>query len=308
MAVFRRILWLSLALLGALVVPPPESAKALQVTPGFFDQRLERGETRDFLIHLKNDETEPLDLVLALTDLTFTPDGQFLISEPSMIRAGFSQLATLRVTSLNLPIKEEQSVNLQLAVPTDWQTGPSYGAILVQNRSLTPLSGSLTSQTQVRSQIIIPFYLDTDGHDPALRRAALTLKDLAVHPRLTFGQAVTINYQLANTGTLHVKPHGNLDLTNQFTSQNLARFQTNSEGRYLVPETSWQDQFVWQPPLFGLGFIRLTLNIAASEAPPLAKSLTIWWISWPLLLGLIGLGSLIIVYRTRRKVRRRLKH
>jgi hypothetical protein len=190
------VLALLAGLAAAGLAPAPAAAViSLSVAPALVELEATPGGAGTQSLTVSNGGDKPIDLAIAV--------------EPYKTAVGpLSAVDWLSVepTSLRLAPDEDQEVTVAIAVPDDLEAGGRYAAVSFT----TGASAAGGTGAAMAGKIGIPFFVAVDGEGGLTRRAELE----RFAPVLTHDGRVAFAALLVNSGNLHLRPAGAIEILN----------------------------------------------------------------------------------------------
>ena len=303
---------------------PAPSNYDVTVSPVFFDLSANPGDTLSDKVRIRNNTTSPLPIKLAVERLAGDVNGDLTLKQDANDNT-LSWITFQKDTIVANPL-EWTEVPFTITIPKDAAYG-YYWAITFKQDNTNPLAKTGAAITGAAA---VPILLDV--RKPGAKADAKILKFTTDN---FINEYLPINFkiQVQNIGNIHVKPVGNIFITNGL-SKNIATLEVNTAGGNIIPETnrifntSWDDGFIVNEPVIEDGQIKLDKNgkpvnrlvinwnkltsfrigkYTASlllvfdngkKDVPLEATLTFWVIPWKVLIVLfVSLTVLIILIR-----------
>jgi hypothetical protein len=183
------------------------SKQGLELTPPSQELSAKPGETVRFKVKIRNPYSGSVPIKVRVEDFTASGDeGQIaLVDEKDYSVVGWTNVTP---PSFTLPQKGEQDIAVELQVPAS-AAGGRYGALIFSVVPDAPKDSG--SSTAVAQEIASLFLLKIDG--PTTE--ALTLESVKAPSFSEFGP-VPIAMTFRNTGNIHTKTAGLINVTNMF--------------------------------------------------------------------------------------------
>lgn len=264
---------------GPLIAAAQTSSDAVNVTitPLLREVSVKPGESFTGSIEIKNDSNETQTFFAAARDFTSSEDAstgapKFLESAGTPAQS-VSSWTTFKKASVEIASKGTATLDYEVKVPEAAEPGGHYAAIFASTQAPDVSGGSgVAIAARVGSLLLVT----VDGDIRTSAEATNFKTDKLVY------QAGPINFtaSLKNSGNIHFKPKGTIDIKNGSTSQSIT---FNENGGNVLPN-SVRDYVTKLDGSFGFGRYTATLD-ATAEAPngdkiPLAATVSFWVIPW----------------------------
>jgi len=302
----RRLLLslFALVLLGGAWSVLPASAFTLQ--PALFDVSINPGSTFQGTLSVSNDETAEQTYFLSIQK--FVPKGemgqqQFL---PLENVEGLPQWIFLKQPSLTLRPGESRDIPFSIRVPEDALSGGYYAAIFFSTQP--PL---MAAQQKIVTGAKVGALMLVSVEGELVHR--LRIADFGLDtPASIRSLPASFRLKLENLGNTHVRPEGDVTITNFFGST-VARLPINTEAARILPASARRFSFSWLKEgvrggsgffhevgeewrNFAIGTYTATLAIRGVDtesALPLSLSFSVW--PTHLFICFIGLIVLVLI-------------
>ena len=304
-------------LLAVMAVPSITHAQTTQspvgngfrISPVRSEFTIEKGKSQTFTITLENPSSTPLKAHPVVNDFIASEDegGEpRLILDPDTVlpRNDFKRLVS-PIDDIIIPGNQRKDIKVTISVPSYAEAGGYYGAIRFvpvipseegRNVALTASIGSIVL-VQVPGEI----------------RQQLTMLQLSAAqgktPRGFFiGGDVSVMTRLKNTGNIHVKPFGKVQVKNMFGKVVYEYEFNNTDPRANVLPDSIRKFIDPLPKKHWFGRYTITSNLTYSDGGGdiLSQKATFWYfptlVFYGLLLLLVAIAAGVnyLVYRARR--------
>src|SRR5665811_82630 len=267
-----------------------QEKRTMTIVPPTVSVTIDPGGKSEGVLKVINDSEETLTFTAIMRDFIVEDSiGTPKILPPDMHSdKRFSASHWIAVYPSNFTIEphQKQELNYYLQTPPDARPGGHYAAIIY-----TPdtTGGTQGSGASVNAQIGTLFYVGING--PITEKAEV-FKFFA-NPFQAYGP-VNIQTQIKNLGELHIKPKGNITMTNLFGGK--------------VAELALDEQNIFPGGIardyensFGKGFLigpytaKLVASYGKDNNLPLMATVTFWIFPWKITLVVILLVIAIIL-------------
>jgi len=270
---------------------------ALTVSPAKFEFLADPGDTIQSQIILINEQKTPLVFQASFEKMTVRGD----YGEPVFTGEKIDLATWIKVTpsKVKLEPREEKKIPLIIEVPKNADPGGHYAAIFW--RTVSPEGGGSGMGITMRVAALV--LLSVSGEVIELGE----ILNFKADKKLANSLPINFDFGLKNTGTVHLKPEGEIVIKNIFGKM-VEILTVNSEGYNVLPQserifsTSWGSkseikgegffaELKREKTDFALGYYRAVLNLEFGEKKETAQaSFGFWVIPWRILL----LSSLIL--------------
>lgn len=281
------------------------AASALTLVPPSLEFGATAGETLRTSIKLYNEGLETVNLFTSTANFSAqdeqgTPNFDF--DHPNQGLAGW---ITTDPTQLTLAAGERREVAVTVNVPTTAEPGGHYAAVFFGTQPPVTKGGQVGVASKVGTLVILRI-------EGAINEAA-SVKEffivggekLFVHPPVSF------RLRIQNTGNVHVRPSGTIEIKNMFGGQT-ASLVVNPSGGAVLPSSIRQFEVDWKKDAgdpkgffdhlktewrnFGLGTYTAQATVTYGSSPhTLIASASFTLFPWHLLLAeLVSAAALVV--------------
>lgn len=301
----RILLSLASLLIGIFALQLP--AQALTISPPIYDYTLNPGDSIRDVVKLYNESEAPITVYPQVYNFTFT-EGDETSGTPSFyksdeIRNGYELGPWITVSDKAVTLQPGQRLSLDftVAIPENAAPGSHFGSIQLRTSAEEPLAGptvSLVGGTGVLIMVRVAGTVDD----------AMTITRFGGDRDFYTSLPVDFHTRLENRGNIHLRPTGNIFVTNVFGKQ-VSSIQVNGEFRTILPQSarrfdnSWFKRKVqdgaseftkeWRNFAFGRYEALLVLNYGPDNKV-VTTSWAFWVIPWMVLSVIVG-GAILIV-------------
>jgi hypothetical protein len=272
-----------------------QTSVALQISPSITEANLDPGETAsfdNFEIFNPSDSTEEVNLVIK--DIEIKDErGTIALTDEANLRYSLSQWATVEPNKIELEPREHLGLEIVLAVPENAEPGGHYGAVFAISRGRGEIEAGdvgLGISAGVASPILLTVSgaVSTTGEIVELRKV----------PFINLGP-VDFLIRFRNTGTVHYRPHGVIDIYDLFGNK-AATVPVDEQRAF--PETVRQLDARWNRILL-MGKYRAVAKIffGLEDERQDTAEVEFWAFPYKGLLGIVGVViALILLSQLRR--------
>ncbi len=309
----KKIILTTLLALLAVFGAAAHSARAMTISPPDFNLTVNPGDVIKDVLHLYNEDPYAITLRPKLLNFTFRP-GDETSGSPDFypadeIKNGHELASWVMLEDDRaFTIASGQSLNIPftITVPKDAEPGGHFGAIHVGTLQETAVPGSPQIGVMAAASALVFVRVNGDIRDDLSVESFFASKAAYAHLPADF------TLRLANNGTTHVIPVGNIFITDMFGRQ-AASLEVNGEDlRRILPgsirrfDESWMrkrlpksaSEFVQQWRNFAIGRYTATLVVNYGDAGQqklLSAATTFWVFPWMAILSLLLALSLIFL-------------
>lgn len=295
------------------------NAHALTVSPPVKELAGNPGETVQYIVKLYNETKDAVTVKATATNFTAKENGA---GEPEFADLGTEKESTHDLASWmslpegNITINplDWQTVIINIEIPKDAEPGGHYAAAFFapsKNEQAGPDGVSVDYKTGSLVLLTVTGEAKQGGN----------IKSFSLKNNKSFFEYVPVNMELRveNTGNVHFKPGGTIEIKNIFNKKAAELKVTNSEeeGGNVLPNSTRRYDLIWEAQEnkdgpqnfwqkaqyefkhfhFGRYAAIATVVLPQGQAAPLV--LNFWIIPWQLLLiAFVGLVVLILLFRT----------
>ncbi len=294
-----RKLLLSAGLLFCLgLAASVPSARAVTVSPVTFELFAQPGETVNSQVRISNESDS--SVAVSMGAESFVPIGEEgrVALDDSEEHAGFSLASWIEMnkTSFTLQPKDIQIIDFAVNVPLNAEFGGYYASILARTSADTSGGGVGVAQ-KIGALLLMQVAGDVEEQ---LRVKSFTA------PNFSEYGPVTITARFENSGSVHLKPRGDITLKNAFGKE-VAKVDMPQNN--VLPDSIRKIEVpIGERDMFGK-YTANMLVIYGSTNEPLSAQVSFWVIPWKItLLVLAGLVILLVfLYRGRVRLRKALR-
>lgn len=285
---------------------------ALTITPPLFELNLDPGDTWSSSIKVVNTNEGSIPVESSIMGFEASDDlghGQFI--DPSNFAGDDDSLTnwiTVPGAPVVIPPGSSGEIPFSIVVPPTASPGGHYAAILIGTGSAgTSTEGSHIGVSSFISALI---FVSISGN--VIEQGNIT--SFSTDKNYYEDPDVDLSLNFANTGNVHVRPVGEIDIYNAWGKQR-GTIPVNSAGGfgYVLPSSSRTFSFEWQgtPSLFDIGPYTAVVTLAYGDnnSKSVSQTVTFWILPLKkLFLVIFGTLFFLIIFfvAIRRYVRRAL--
>lgn len=288
----------------------PCAVSALTFSPPTFDLVAKPGETLTQTLKLRNESSSPVTLVASTASFKSKSAGEsegipdFYPSNETGDGHGLGSWISFVNTDRTLAAGERADFPFVVTVPQNAGPGSYFGAVTLGTKT-----GLTAENVGVNGTAAVLVLLKVEGEVVE----NLQLKSFAV-PTVSSSLPVRFEALLANEGTVHERPYGEVVIRNALGRQVAVLAMNRAEYKSVLPGTSRRYATTWQRELLGKDasiFTRQWKNFAfgpytaelnlryGSQESSLSATASFWVVPW-LTLGLMIGGGAALVWSLRR--------
>jgi hypothetical protein len=237
------------------------------VSPVFFDLSANPGGKVSDRIRVRNNTNSPIPLKIEIKKLTGDTTGDLVLRDDNSDNS-LSWIKFEEITFIAKPL-EWTNVPFSIDIPGEAAYGYYYAVTFKQDEN-SPLA---KTGAKITGGAAVPILLTVRKEGAKAEAKILKFSaDKAVYEYLP----VNFTINLENIGNVHIRPHGNIFISDG-RNKNLAILDVNQSAGSVIPNTkkvfqaSWQDGFLVKEPVMEQGQVKLD-----KDGKPVEK-LTINW-------------------------------
>lgn len=282
-----------------------DNAVALTITPPFFEINVSPGDSWVSSIRVVN--TNASDLTVHASVMGFAPaddQGHGMFVDPSKITNDADALANWIIVSspsVTVPRGGAADVPFSIIVPRGASPGGHYAAIMIGTAPGGVGAGG--SHVGVSSFISALIFVRVSGD--VIEQG--NIQEFSTDHAYYQNSSVNFFLRFANTGNVHVRPQGEIDIYNAFGKQQ-AKIPVNEDGNlgYVLPSSTRAFHFSWQggSSLLDIGPYTAvaTLSYGQDGKKSATQTVTFWIVplaalAEDILGGLLVGGAIIFILR-----------
>jgi len=200
-----------------------------------------------------------------------------LTGEPSFYDPGdsaekFALSSWITMDKAKIALAPEQVVEFKysIKVPEGAEAGGHYGAVFFANEPESMATGSGVS---VGSMIGTLLLVKVPGDITEVG----SLKSFVSDKLIYFKNLVNFTAQIKNTGNIHIKPVGNITITNMFGTE-VGKLKFNEQGGNVLPDSTRQLTNKWEPSGIVLGRYSADIALTYGAASNTISGTTSFWV------------------------------
>lgn len=174
-----------------------------------------------------------------------------------------------------LTANEVKEVQYSITVPANAEPGGHYGVIFFspsQTQSSSLNGSGVTAIPKVGSLLLLTV--------PGDVKYAGNIDQFSVSKKLYSDSKSVVDFttRFQNLGTNHVKPQGNIVITN-LMGKEIATLQVNEKMGNVLPDSIRRFKNSWEKK-YGFGYYKATVNLAFGESGTASSVLSFWIVPW----------------------------
>ncbi|HTK04832.1 MAG TPA: hypothetical protein VL500_04565 [Candidatus Eisenbacteria bacterium] len=239
-----RIFGTTTLTLAALLLPFV-AAKAVTISPPYFDYSLNPGDTVLDVLKVFNESETPITLYPVLQNFTYkegdevgTPD--FYPANEDPVGTALAQWITLDATPITLAPQERANVQFALNIPKDKvQPGGHFGAIMLTTQPPEQTGGKVGIGQTIGSLIFVRVSGEV--------RETASIADFGFKEKKIWYNYLPVDFVLRfeNSGNTHLRPTGNLFIKDWMGRQ-VAVIKVNDAFSSVLPLSRRKFEFGWR--------------------------------------------------------------
>ncbi len=298
-----------------------ENTSALTISPPVKELVATKGTEISDVVKLINEED--VEKILSTSIEGFRAKGER--GEPEFFQTNDkSQLATwitLDQTSVTLKPGEEKEIKYTIKVPENAPVGGQYAAIFWISKSAGNNTGvGLVARTGALVLVTVSGEIKEEMH----------IVDFSTSSKFYDRLPVKFSYTFENTGSVHLKPKGNIKINPKIFGIGRGEIKINDIEGNILPESIRRFDTTWAKDIlterntkkgffeeakeewnnFAIGYFKADLLAVFGQNDPkyIEKTYTFWVIPWRIILvGLILSAIIILIFITGIKIYRDIK-
>lgn len=286
------------ALLFSFVVAPLSAHAAsgpigLQVSPAIVDINAERGKTYDIKVKITNTTTSDQQYYVEVNDFKAKDESgnpEFITDSKAPGSASLVKWIQ-PITSFSLNPSQSKEVLAKMVVPANAEPGGHYGIIRFGNQPSS--SGQTGAALAASAGPLVLVRVDGEVKESLTVADFYTQRKGKKASMFEYGPVDFVE-RLTNNGNVHVKPTGNIVVTNMLGRQVAAIPVNGNNGNVLPNSTRRFEQRLENKWRFGRYTAKMSLTYGTAGGA-LDGTLTFWVIPYKLIVAAILLIVLIIV-------------
>lgn len=288
----RAISILSLSGLIALFIcslafPIQAQERTLTISPLIVEESLDPGQGISGVFKVRNDSPSKVTVSISLKD--FLPKGEkgqqiFLSPEENDTTWSLADWICITTPSFNLEPKETREVNYTVQVPENAEPGGHYAAIFAEAKGEKPEEG-----TVVLARAKLGCLLLVTARGDIIERG--NIEEFSTSKNIYSAPPVDFAVRFKNTGTVHVKPRGDIKIYS-WTGRLQTSLPVNEKMGNVLPVSIRKFEPQWTPT-FALGKYKATCDLVyGTEAKELSAETSFWLVPW----SIIVIAALVIIF------------
>ncbi len=270
----------------------------VQISPVRFDWNLEDGEERTGVINLKNYSADKsYEVEVQIEDFYVSDDtteAQFFVPNASHPLFAYDVINWITMDNkVILAPQEGKDIYFKVKVPVGTPTGGYYGALFFSslvNKNTFKTADEQESQIGINQRVGALLVLAVKGEQPVTQ--AGQVQKFSAKNKIFWDQPAEFITEIANTGNLHFKVLGNLEIKKW--GRKLVNLEVPSRVVYPGKYRSYENQ--WNFSSWSYGFYQAELKMASEDGKIVLNGKTSFWvIPWKTTLAILILLVIIIL-------------
>jgi len=288
-------------MVGLLILPnssvfaqAPDASEGLEISPALIDVSADSGKSYNLDVTVHNVTKYALDFSASVDDFGAKDE----TGQPSIILDSTDSLPTSiktwvrAIPSFRLQSNETKHINVSMVIPSDAEPGGHYGVIRFTGKS-PDATGSIGQVASAGTLVLVRVSGDAKE---TLELASLDITKGGTKGTLFESGPLTFVSRFKNTGSVHVKPVGQIEIRDAFGHSNV--LPLNAAGGNILPGSIRR----FESPLnttWMFGHYTADLSIAyGTTGQAIVRTISFWVIPYKLiLLGLLVLITLVYILR-----------
>ena len=260
------------------------------VGPGRAELVVSPGETIVQEITVTNRISENRTFKLDVDDITGSADGSSAVALTDGARGPYSlrDYISFPENSFTLGLGERARIPVTIKIPADAEPGGLYGSVLISTERST-LEGGEASRSPIIARIGSLFFVTIRGE---VERSGSVKGISTVDGKWWYEEGpINLSILYENTGSVHVNPYGEINITNMFGEQ--VGF-VELEPWFVLPKSLRSRDVLWDRE-FLLGRYTVTAKINRGYDDVVDEVTTTFWVlPWKIVLGTFFILFIII--------------
>ncbi len=290
----RKTLWLAAIFVLAGYFAGFSEVKAVTISPPFFDYSLNPGDTVSDVIKVYNETTLPITVYPIAINFTSGDDEAGIPNFYSAAQynpSGLSRWISFPKDPITLKPGERSNLLFSIYVPLDGDPGGHYGGIIFSSTPPEERAGTVGVGEQLAAIMLLRVSGDI------IEQGRIEEFGFYDGRRILTHLPVNFFVRFKNEGTIHVRPVGNVFITNMIGGQSasikinsqLGSVLPNSIRRYFFDwkkgdEVESESEFKKELRNFGFGRYRATVVLNyGKEGQSVTAEQTFWVFPWILM-------------------------
>jgi hypothetical protein len=265
------------------------SNRGLIISPFLLERKMEKGQTTDELIEITNTSDFALPVEITVND--FFPEGDEgrpVFVEGRSVNPSFSLSSWITIKSSPKPTLkpgEKTNVSFSITPPHSAEEGGHYGAILFTFQGSRPDGSAVAIAQKLGAIILVKLGQAVQAGNISKFQ---TQNNFYEYPPVTFFT------KFNNTGNVHVKPRGGINIFNWF-GKRVASIRVNENAGNVLPKSERQFESIWQDK-FAFGRYSAVAELVYDDSGLVVTAKTNFWVlPWKFSLK-IGFGLFILIF------------
>lgn len=228
----------------------------MTVSPVFFDLSANPGSSVSDKIRIRNNTTSPLPIKIEVKRLTGDENGDLTIKDENADNS-LSWIKFQNKTFIAKPL-EWSNTPFSIDIPKEAAYGYYYAITFTQDDK-SPLA---KTGAKITGSAAVPILLNVRKEGA---NADAKILEFSTKSFISEYQPTDFTVKVENIGNIHVRPHGNIFISDG-SNKDIAILDVNSSSGTIIPSTkkifnaSWNDGFLVKEPVMQDGQIKIDKN------------------------------------------------
>lgn len=275
-----------------------QNSQTLSVSPTLFDMSAEPGKKWSSSFRVIN--ANPYELTVYASVVNFVPYGEsgqggFLsVKDSDSTGTTLAEWITIDTPKIVIPPEQTATVPFSITVPGDASPGGHFASIMVGTQP--PDNDSLGSRVETSQVVTSLVFMRVAGEiiESGQIRSFRTTSRIVEQPQ------ATIELRFENTGNVHLRPQGEIIITNMWgQSRGIIPVNQSTMFGNVLPESIRRYAFTWTGDwsLADIGRYKASVTLAYGDGSRqfVSSHYTFWLIPWKIVLTVM-FGFAITIY------------
>jgi len=283
-----------------------KAGEGLTISPPLNEISLDKGESKKYIVKLTNPTNNVVEVYPEVKDFKAKGEGgdpDFYTANDETAKFALSKWVTFSQNKIAIAPEQFVQFEYEIKVPTDAEAGGHYGVMFfaseppevkkdVSNVSLSSMIGSLILAK-------IPGDIKENG----------SLEEFDTNKFFYMGNNVDFVTRVANSGNVHFKPKGNIEIKSVFGSS-VDTLQVNEGSGNVLPDSIRKFGNSWKSDKFLCGIYKAELGLVYGDSAKKLMDDTLfiivpWWML--IIIGLLLVLIITLLIILIRKIRKKKK-
>lgn len=291
--------------IAPLAVKAADGPVGLQVSPAIIEINAEKGKTYDIKIKITNTTTSDQEYYANINDFKAkdeTGNPEFITDAKASSNASIVQWIQ-PIAKFSLNPNQSKEIIAKMAVPANAEPGGHYGIIRFGNQPAT--TGQVGASLAASAGPLVLVRVDGEVKE------SLTVADFYTQhkgKKQSFFEYGPVDFveRLTNNGNVHVKPKGDIVVTNMLGRQVGSVKVNDNNGNVLPNSTRRFEQRLENKWMFGKYTAKMTLSYGTAGGA--LDAVTTFWVIPYKLIALLLLIVIFIIFALKKAIARYKKN